>query len=310
VPATYVISRSVLPAAITSPPGAAPGQPARGAHGARVLAPLLSTVTMCVSLAACSGGGGSEAGVPSLPSVNGRVRVEVVRDSRSGTEVGVTARFLRYRDVDRATAELLAGGEPVLADGCQPPAAAPALDDLLALLPDAARVEHLDAGEVSVVYDGVAVTTTPTRAAPLSPWVDGVEYDQQTVHVARESRLADGGRVDEVVIAGFGGQHVGAFDAAVALPEGRAIATVEPDLVVTWPASADEVVVTVDGATGPVCRSADRGGVRIPAALLPADSQLTVSVDRVRRIPLVAPGLGASGELEVVVRDVLSVWRP
>jgi hypothetical protein len=264
-------------------------------------------VTAVAPLAACSGGGGTEAGVPSLPELHGRVRVEISHGD-AGTAIDLSARFLRYRDIDRATAELLAGGDPLLADGCQVPAGVPPMDDLLALLSDTARVEHLDAGEISTVYEGVAVATTPTRVAPMAPWVDGVEYDDQSARVAPESKLLETSRGDEVVIAGFGGQHVGPFEAALEVPAGRASAQLDGDLAVTWPPGADEIVVTFDGASGPVCRTVDPGGLRVPAALLPA-SDFTMSVARVRRVPLSAPGLPA-GEIEVVVRDTLAVGRP
>jgi hypothetical protein len=305
----------------------------------------LLAATALTAMSACSGTGGTEAGAPSLPGLHGSVRVVVDRGGEAGvgdgeaTEVTVSARFLRYRDVDRATADLLAGGEPALADGCQPPAGPAPIDDLLASLPDGARVEHLDAGEISVVFDGVAVATTPTRLPPLSPWVDGVEYDDQVARVALASRTAAwadpyteillssgvGGalpRDGEVSVAGFGGQHIGSFEAAIPMVDGAPEAMLDGGndraLVVAWPPVAGEpggagalaeTVVTVAGSTGPVCLVSGSDSVRIPAALLPPTGPLSIAVERIRHVPLVAPGLPGA-ELELVVRDVLSVWRP
>lgn len=267
--------------------------------------------------------------------------VDRARDAEVGdgeaTEVTVSARFLRYRDVDRTTADMLAGGEPELADGCQLPVGPAPIDDLLASLPDGALVEHLDAGEISVVFDGVAVTTTPTRLPALSPWVDGVEYDEQSTRVAlamsstsgsglidpyTELLLASGvggalPRDGEVSVAGFGGQHVGSFELAVPMLDGVPEAHLDiasqsgPDraLVVTWPGPLHEAIVTVAGATGPACRVSGADAVRIEAALLPPRGPLSITVDRVRRVPLAAPGLPGA-ELELVVRDVLPMWRP
>jgi hypothetical protein len=312
---------------------------------------LSSTVT------ACSGTGGHEAGAPALPGLHGSVRVVVDRGAGAAvepgvgdgeaTEVTVSARFLRYRDVDRTTADMLAGGEPELSDGCQPPAGTAPIDDLLASLPDGARVEHLDAGEISVVFDGVAVTTTPTRLPPLSPWVDGVEYDDQVARVALTSRGTPGSlagswadpytevllssgvggalaRDGQVSVAGFGGQHIGSFEAAIPMLDGAPEAMLDGGndraLVVTWPPAAieasgetsgahAETIVTVAGPTGPVCLVSGSDSVRIPAALLPPTGPLSIAVERARRLPLAAPGLPGA-ELELVVRDVLAVWRP
>jgi hypothetical protein len=302
----------------------------RGLFGLLVLAaPAFATLT------ACSGTGGTEAGAPALPGLHGSVRVVVDRAGEAGvgdgeaTEVTVSARFLRYRDVDRTTADMLAGGEPELADGCQLPVGPAPIDDLLASLPDGALVEHLDAGEISVVFDGVAVATTPTRLPALSPWVDGVEYDEQATRVAlsmsspsidpyTELLLASGvggalRREGEVSVAGFGGQHVGGFELAVPMLDGVPEAHLDtgPDraLVVTWPGPIDEAIVTVAGSTGPACRVSGADAVRIEAALLPPRGPLSITVDRVRRVPLAAPGLPGA-ELELVVRDVLPMWRP
>jgi hypothetical protein len=284
-----------------------------------------------------------------LPGLHGSVRVVVDRAGEAGvgdgeaTEVTVSARFLRYRDVDRTTADMLAGGEPELGDGCQQPAGTAPIDDLLASLPDGARVEHLDAGEISVVFDGVAVATTPTRLPPLSPWVDGVEYDDQVARVALASRATPGSWADpytdillssgvggalprdgEVSVAGFGGQHIGSFEAGIPMLEGAPEAMLDGGndraLVVAWPPAASEArgdasgalaetIVTVAGPTGPVCLVSGSDSVRIPAALLPPTGPLSIAVERIRRLPLAAPGLPGA-ELELVVRDVLSVWRP
>jgi hypothetical protein len=318
-------------------------------------------VALAATVTACSGTGGPEAGAPSLPGLHGSVRVVVDRGAGAAvepgvgdgeaTEVTVSARFLRYREVDRTTADMLAGGEPELGDGCQLPAGTAPIDELLASLPDGARVEHLDAGEISVVFDGVAVATTPTRLPPLSPWVDGVEYDDQVARVALTSRGTSGSlagslagswadpyteillssgvggalaRDGQVSVAGFGGQHIGSFEAAIPMLDGLPEVVLDGGndraLVVTWPQAATgargeasgahaETIVTVAGPTGPVCLVSGSDSVRIPAALLPPTGPLSIAVERIRRLPLAAPGLPGA-ELELVVRDVLAVWRP
>jgi hypothetical protein len=313
---------------------------------------VVLAVALSATVTACSGTGGPEAGAPSLPGLHGSVRVVVDRGAGAAvepgvgdgeaTEVTVSARFLRYRDVDRTTADMLAGGEPELGDGCQQPAGTAPIDELLASLPDGARVEHLDAGEISVVFDGVAVATTPTRLPPLSPWVDGVEYDDQVARVALTSRGTPGSwagswadpyteillssgvggalaRDGQVSVAGFGGQHIGSFEAAIPMLDGVPEAMLDGGndraLVVAWPQAVAgsgahaETIVTVAGPTGPVCLVSGSDSVRIPAALLPPTGPLSIAVERIRRLPLAAPGLPGA-ELELVVRDVLAVWRP
>jgi len=246
----------------------------------------------------------------------GLVRVEVTRGT--GTEVSVGAHFLRHREIDGATAAMLAGDPAPPPLGCTAPVRPPSPDELLAVLPETARVEHLDAGEITVIFEGVAVSTTPTRLPALHPWVDGVEYDEQAVEVAEPAARAGGG-LAEVTVTGFGGQHVGPFETSLALPPGSPTITFDGedgDLVVRWPAGADDVTVTVEGPTGPICRTIqtapDAGGrssLQIPGRLLPAHPPFAVVVERRHRAPLGAPGL-TGGELEVVVRDMVTATTP
>jgi len=256
-----------------------------------------------LAVAGCSGTGGPEAGAPALVGESGRVRVEIGRGAAPDLTVGI--HFLRYRDLDGGAAELLAGGDQVPPEGCLPPAGPPALDDLLALLPESARIEHLDAGEITVLFDGLSVSAAPARLPALSPWVVGVEYDDQRAR-GGASLPEDAG---EVLVNGLGGAEIGPFEASLSPAPGAPTARLDGDLVVTWPAGPDEIIVTVDGPAGPVCRAATRAAaspiLRIPAGLLPHTEPLTVTVERIRRAPLGAPGL-ARAELEVVVRDVLT----
>ena len=291
-------------------------------HAARVI-PLSLVLTLLglglAALGGCSGPSGGDLGARVPVGQKGLVRVEIARGL--GTEVAVAAYFVRHRDVDGTTAATLAGEAPVAPFGCTAPVRPPAMDELLAILPDTARVEHLDAGEITVIFEGVAVSTTPTRLPALHPWVGGVEYDEQAVEVAEPMGAPSVGSaaVLEVTVTGAGGQHIGAFETSLALPPGQPTIGRDDEtgaLVVRWPAgggaaggAADETTVTIEGPTGPVCRTTNRTGLSIPDRLLPSMHPLVVVVERLHRAPLGAPGL-PGGELEIVVRDTVMAASP
>ena len=266
-----------------------------------------------LALAGCAGTSPPEAGVPPASGAYGRVRVQVVR-SGDRADVVVSTRFVGYHGVDRSTVEMLTGGDPPPLAGCAPVPPPPPLEDLIELIPDRpqGRVDLLDAGEVTTIVDGVAVSAEPSRRPALAPYLGGLEYEDQAAPVPS-------GR-GEVAVASPGGSRVGAFHVtAEAPPPIVAAATWRNDLVVTWsPSAADEVVVTIAperGAAAVVCHQADRGEVDVRADLLARvagvspGTPVTVVIDRGRWAHFDAPGL-VGGELEVVARDVITASAP
>jgi hypothetical protein len=239
--------------------------------------------------------------------------------TRGGGEVAnvlVSSRFVGFRGVDRTTADLLTGGDgaSAFATGCAPAPAAPPYEDLVALIPDAAqgKIEHLDAGEVTAIVDGVALPTAPTERPALAPYVAGLEYADGAAPIA----LPRG----DVSVSSGGGSRIGAFDAAAPLPPPiEAHATWGADLAITWaPEYADDVTITIAPERGPsavVCRFADRGEAHVRADLLSriasvsAGDPVTVVIDRARRVGFAASGL-SDGALEVVARDVITATAP
>src|SRR5262249_15357260 len=186
-----------------------------------------------------------------------------------------------------------------IAMGCAAAPAAAPYEDLVALIPDTAqgRVEHLDAGEVTTVVDGVALASTATARPALSPYVGGMEYKDAAAAIAVP-------RAD-VMIAGLGGARVGAFEAtAVAPPAIDAHAAWgDRDLAITWTPAAtggDDVLITVAperGASAIVCRAVDHGEVHVRGDLLArvsgvgAGDPVTVVIDRARHTSFAASGL-------------------
>lgn len=235
-----------------------------------------------------------------------RVRVVVTRGADTAN-VLVSSRFVGFRGVDRATADLLTGADPATAPGCGPAPASAPFEDLVALAGQG-QVEHLDAGELTAVVDGVALATAPNARPALAPYVAGLEYEDNAASLAVPR--------GDVVLTGLGGGRVGPFETGATLPPPiEAHAVWNGDLAVTWtPVSADEVTLTIAperGSSAVVCRVADRGEVHVKADLLarianvPRGEAVTVVVDRARRTGFAAPGL-ADGSLEVVARDVVT----
>jgi hypothetical protein len=265
------------------------------------------------SLGACSGTAPPEAGVPSPAGAYARVRVVATRGP-DHADLLVSSRFVGYRGVDRATADLLTGGDGAVlyASGCGPAPATPPYEDLVALIPDSGKIEHLDAGEVTAIVDGIALPTGPTARPALAPYVAGLEYEDGAAPLA----LPRG----DVLITGAGGTRIGAFEAGAPLPPAiEAHATWGADLAIAWsPAGADDVTITIAperGASAVVCRFADRGDAHVRPDLLSriasvnAGDPVTVVIDRARRVGFSAPGL-SDGALEVVARDVITATAP
>jgi hypothetical protein len=268
---------------------------------------------VAAGLAACSGTSPPEAGVPSPAGSYARVRVVATRGP-DHADVLVSSRFVGFRGVDRATADLLTGGDgaSIYTSGCGPAPATPPYEDLVALVPDAGKVEHLDAGEVTAVVDGVALPTRPSARPALAPYVAGMEYEDGAAPIA----LPRG----DVLVTGTGGARIGAFEAGAPLPAAiEAHAIWGSDLAVTWsPAGADDVTLTIAperGVSAVVCRFSDRGDAHVRADLLSriagvnAGDPVTVVIDRARRVGFPAPGL-TDGALEVVARDVITATAP
>lgn len=248
--------------------------------------------------------------MPGPTASYGRVRVEVTRGAR--TDVLVTARFVSYRGVDRGTADLLTGADPVLPLGCGAvPAPAP-LADLAQLVPDPqqGKLEHMDAGDLTVLVDGIAIASSASRRPALAPYVGGLEYDDQAAAIP----ISRG----DVMIMGGGSPRTGGFETALTIaPGAEPQATWTDDgLQLTWtPATgvADTIITIAPdrGAAAVVCRTDDTGALRVDAATLTRiagvapGTEVPITVDRVRRISPPVSGL-ADLTLEVVARDVLT----
>jgi hypothetical protein len=283
------------------------------------LASLPLAVGMSLAIG-CSGTSGPEAGVARI-GAHGRIRVAVTAEG-PGTTVEVGARFLGYRDLDAASAELLAGPLAVTAAAtalstgdCAVVDASGALDELLASAdPGRPVVRELDAGDVAVTLDGAAVTATPSRLPALFPYVTGVQYGDQLLEIATTPHEGS-----EVTAAGFGGEHVGNFEVTAHLPMTPTVqsAIVGDQLHLTWSMAGrgdEPVVISVQRGFGEaqlVCRAVDDGELTVTAASLAAipgwhaGDELMVSVERSVRQPFAAYGLGWA-ELEVAVRYVVS----
>lgn len=250
------------------------------------------------------------------PTVDfGQVRVAITRSAR--TDVLVTARFIGYRGIDRATADLLTGADPALPMGCGVvPAPAP-LADLAQLVPDPqqGRLEHLDAGDLTVLIDGIAIGASASRRPALAPYVAGLEYDDQAAAIP----IGRG----EVMIASNGGGRIGAFDAVLTLPPASdGHATWRDDgLEIAWtpdPVGVADTIITIApdrGAAAIVCRTADSGALHLDLATLARSAgiapgtEVPITVDRARRVTQSVSGL-ADLTLELVARDVLTATAP
>ncbi len=239
----------------------------------------------------------------------GRVRVQVTRGAR--TDVLVTARFVSFRGIDRGTADLLTGADPALPMGCGAvPAPAP-LADLAQLVPEPqqGRLEHVDAGDLTVLVDGIAIASSASERPALAPYVGGLEYDDQAAAIP----VARG----DVLIMGSGGPRTGGFETALSLPPGAEpqAAWTDAGLQIAWlPAGAADTIVTIApdrGAAAIVCRTDDDGELRVDAAAiariagLAPGAEVPITIDRIRRASPPVSGL-ADLTLEVVARDVLT----
>lgn len=284
---------------------------------------LRSSILLAGTLvAACSG---AEAPAPEPGAAQTHARVEVSADLREGAEPRVVAHahFLRYHDIDADAADTLAGRRSTVLEAgrCELIEPDQRLDDALAVVPTAGAesartvVAHMDAGELLITVGGsTAGTMSPRLTPPLAPYVSGVEYEELTLDPGPDPAVPAG---TDIGVTGFGGEHVGPFDAIATLPPAPENVRVEvgADLTVRWDAArtaADtELVVTAQrrGLRSLVsCRTADDGLLVLFSRVLeqiPGDGPVEVTVERRRRMPLAVPGV-QWGELEVAARTVVT----
>jgi hypothetical protein len=255
----------------------------------------------------------------------------VLTTARDGNDtVGAVGRLLRYRGVDRESAQVLAGAHEretaASASACVQIDEEAQLDDALSASPPDAIVQMLDAGELVVRIAGQMVKMAPRYVPELVPFVSGVVYQSDVLAVDGSAEL--GGR-DDAFIAASGGQQVGRFVTVADVPAAPrlltvgginpdvAAASVEPggDLAVAWTPDGSaraSVTLVVSRETGPAlrCRVADSGRFTIPAGALARTldaahgDPVGLAVERSRKTLFSAAGLEAA-EVEVTVRDVV-----
>jgi hypothetical protein len=284
----------------------------------------LSACAGALAVAGCSGSPGSEGAEAGTTGSHARIRVELDVEGPSA-RLGAEVRFLRYQDVDAASAEVLAGGSAgeLERDHCELLLPDLRLEDTMALLPEAppsrGLVQHLDAGDVAISIEGVAAATVqPLQVPALFPFVTGVEYDGITQTVG-ELGLPERA---EVQITSFGGADIAPFDAIARLPELPAgvTATRGDALSVSWIAggSRGDVTIAVQRSFGEPalrCRTADDGAFTIDRATLGQipgfrlGEDLVVGVERTARARFAAPGVQWA-ELEAVARYVVIASAP
>jgi hypothetical protein len=276
------------------------------------------------ALAAIACGAG-DSGTRGSPDAGGKTfaRLGVVLTvSRDGTAtVGAVGRLLRYKGVDRDSAQVLAGAherDRVAVGRCARVDDDARLDDTLATAPPDAAVQLLDAGELLVRVAGQTVTLAPRYVPEIVPFVTGVVYERE---VQAQGGVEASG---SAIIAAFGGQQIGRFVAPADVPAAPRLlvdtASVDggADLVVGWTSDGAgardtvSLVVSRESGTALRCRVADTGRFVIPGAMLAhvldgaRGETVGLAVERSRKTPFSAPGLDAA-EVEVTVRDLVTL---
>jgi hypothetical protein len=240
--------------------------------------------------------------------------------------VTTSARLLRWRDLDAASAAALAGdAEPALAPGqCARLDDEELFEEALAAASPESAVQLLDAGEIVVTAAGRSTRLLPRYQPEIVPFVSGVVYDPEAAPEDLPPEVVAG----DVLVSAFGGEDVGRFDAAAQMPplprlvaiDGRdpASAPLEisrgRDHELVWTSGGrlgdDTITVILGWAGGEIrCRPAQVGRLRVPEATLaalPDGADARVAVERTSRQPFAAPGL-EGGELAVGVRDAVPV---
>jgi hypothetical protein len=274
--------------------------------------------------AGCSGTPGTDGAEAGTVGSHARIRVELDVEGPSA-RLGAEVRFLRYQDVDAASAEVLAGANisgEVERGRCELVQPDQRLEETMALLPEAAPargvVQHLDAGDVAISIEGVTSAAVQALQVPaLFPFVTGVEYDDLTQTVG-ELGLPEQPLLQ---VTGFGGQDIAPFDATArfpALPVG-VTATLGSALTIDWAGgTGGEVSIAVQRGFGEPalrCRTDDDGAFTIDRATLGQipgfriGEDLVVAVERVARSRFAAPGV-QTADLEAVARYVVIASAP
>jgi hypothetical protein len=294
------------------------------------------------AIALLAGGACVTESVPSGPPDAGqsrfaRVLVDVSLPRDGEPTVSSQARFVKVTDMDVEAAQVLAGATTVPAEllpagRCVRLSSERLVDDALTSASPDAQVTMMDAGDLVVLAAGRPDRLTPRYMPEIIPFVSGVGYGSEAAAASAPLDLSDDA---EVQVSGFGGPDVKRFDTSVRLPTAPVITSVggvDPaeapvvidrgaDLDVAWaesvPRGEDLVVVDIGwgGADSLRCRADAAQHLVVPQAALAealrgADAtSLTVSVERVRRVPWSAPGLDGA-DLIVSVRDVVPARLP
>lgn len=291
---------------------------------------------MSVALLVGAGCADPGAGFPDVPDAGtntfARLRLALTLPRDGHPLLATEARLLRYRDLDPESAQILAGAatpahETIAPGHCVRLDGDALLHDALASASPEAAVRMLDAGELVVTAAGRTMRLTPRWVPEIVPFVSGVIYEVDGVGaVLPPPELRDG---EEAVVSAYGGPDVGGFDASAAVPAApRAIdvngqdpadgsVTLDRgaslDVRFRTDARAEEIALVISWPDGELrCRAAEPGRVLVPSATLAAAldgvelETVELAIERAARAPFWAAGLEA-GEVEIVVRDVVSV---
>ncbi len=225
------------------------------------------------------------------------------------SRASVSAKFMRVAREQRAAAEALVGGDPLLPSPGECGSLA-ALEEASVLepLPSGFSVELLDVGDVSLLLveaDGgrTQVALAPRAFPDVGDWASGVFYTTPEATLPAGSSRGRPQAWDGYEIAGSGAASLDAFVIEVGeapdLPEdlridaplhaGRFVVSAKDDLALSWRRSSrgdvvpDVVYVDVLGADALRCAFPDTGSALLPAGVLSAadvGAEATVSVHR------------------------------
>jgi hypothetical protein len=266
-----------------------------------------------------------------------RVRVDVALPREGDATVTTEARFLRVTDLDAEAAQVLAGATEVPPEllplgRCVRVSADRLVDDALASASPDAQVTMLDAGDLVVQAAGRPDRLSPRYIPEIVPLVSGVWYESEATDTTNAPPVYVGDDA-YVQVTGFGGHDIGRFDSSVRLPPAPTVSRiggVDPseapividrnaDLDVAWqaaPRGDDAFVVSLDWGHGQLLRCRSEGTHLVVKQAELADAlrgveaaNLTISVERIRRVPWAAPGLDAA-DLVVSVHDVVPARLP
>lgn len=299
--------------------------------------PLLRAALALVGLLVCACSG--EDGLGGEPSSSQEKRFGLVfisyehdwLDDRDDALLTTTAQFVRYSAMDRDQVSRL------LALPLDPAADLPPLDqcrsydlsvdlaaDVAPEYEEAGHVELLEAGDLRIEANGMAVTLAPRHFPGLLPFISGVIYGEAQTTTVRQSSL--------VAASSKGGEAVGRFAVQLRSPPFPRLMRVgqqapcrtlvlEPraDVPITWQMSTERGDSTTylelrhsrgkrDMAIR--CQLLDDGAFVLPRALLTeASGRASLEISRLSRSPFQAAGLDQA-EVRVTVRDTATVIIP